>query len=305
MTATPLTWMKGLPFIDVEAKAPKSVTVLPDLHRKVEDEAMLSVFQDYLPSCKHILMIHPSEKVCKRLVTRLLGLGVEVKLLSANQRVAPTKGHVVATSVADSSLTFKDCDMVIDSGLSIVNQSGVPETVVYDKATRIQRIGRTGRTIDGRYVSFQPASSNEYEVCPSLDQVLVKSHYLEYFPTTVTLDENPTPVSPNLYLHFTSEGTYVEQASAELYLFAKQASLGISKSPYDIYTGCVTDDIFFRHWIESRSVSTLLPFSDAQNCYFILQPFYKHGMDSSPFLEYEKKKVSLRVEDESTDEVVR
>jgi hypothetical protein len=303
MTATPLSWMKGFPLIDVPAKAPHQVTVLPDLMKKVDDETMLSVFQDYLPTCKHILMIHPSEKVCKRLVDGLERLGVEVKLLSANQRIVPEKGHVVATSVADSSLTFKGCDMVIDTGLSIVNQTGVPETVAYDKATRIQRIGRTGRTVDGRYVSFQPATSREYEVCPSLDQVLVKSHYLEYFPTKVLLDENQNPVSPNVYLHFENEGTPIEKASAELYLFAAQASLDITKSPYDIFNGCVLDDIFFRHWIDGRFVSTLLPFKESQNCYFILQPHYKQGSDQSPFLDYIGKSVSLRVEDEDTQEV--
>jgi hypothetical protein len=296
MTATPLRWMIGYPLVDVPATAPHRVTILPDLNRRPDEQNMLNVFQDYMGTCKHILMIHPAETACKRMVKELLKLGVEVRLLSANQRILPKEGHVVATSVADSSLTFDGCDMVIDSGLSIVNQSGLPETVTYDKATRIQRVGRTGRTVDGRYLSFQAASTREYEVCPSLDQILVKSHYLEYFPTTVALDENPRPSSPNVYLHFSNDGTELEMASAELYLFAEQANLGRDKSSYDTFTGCVRDDVFLRHWIEARGVSTILPFKEAQQCFMILKPFYKYGEMRSTFLDYKNKLVSLHVE---------
>lgn len=288
MTATPLTWMKRYPLVTVDVATPFPV--------EEEDPVTNSMIDEFIQrhrTHKRILMIHPSESACKRFVASLTSMGFQVTLLSASCSVLPEKGHVVATSVADSSLTLPMCDLVIDSGLSMVNQTGMLETVTYDLATKIQRMGRTGRTCPGTYVSFKKPVTFEYKVCPSLDHVLTKSHYLEYFQIDVELDTVEDEKAVNQYLHFTNEGSPREKSSAEFFtMISIQASMS-GKNIFDVYRGACKNDELVTNWLEQRRVMTIDNFDIAKYYFETLRPFYKCGDRAGLALYYKNNKVGL------------
>lgn len=72
---------------------------------------------------------------------------------------------VMATNVAESSITFPDLDYVIDMGLQlsveydVYNMTFQVKEEPMTRNSRIQRVGRVGRTRDGEYIYFYNTSN--------------------------------------------------------------------------------------------------------------------------------------------------
>lgn len=186
LTATPISWMKVFPVINVEVETPFQVT---DQEPHTKDLLTEFVFRE--KTSNRVLVVEPSATQGRRLVASLKTMGYQIEHLSAKSPLIPQSGHVVATSIADASLTIPGCDCVIDSGFSLVNESGLLKRVVYDKPTQTQRRGRTGRTCPGVYVSFESPVSTSYGTAPSLDDLLEDNFIARHYPKfKVGLDVN-------------------------------------------------------------------------------------------------------------------
>ncbi|MFB9237525.1 helicase-related protein, partial [Plantactinospora siamensis] len=120
-----------------------------------------------------VLVFLPGARELTTVAGRLTGLGVDVVTLhgrqtGANQdaalRPGPRRRVVLATSIAESSLTVPGVRAVVDSGLSRVPRTDHARgldalvTVAVSRASAAQRAGRAGREAPGRvYRCWSPA----------------------------------------------------------------------------------------------------------------------------------------------------
>lgn len=106
----------------------------------------------------------------------ILPLHGELTKEEQDRAVRPSKRRkvILATNIAESSLTIPGVNTVIDSGLSrvamVAHWSGLPrlETKPISKASAIQRAGRAGRTGPGRV--YRAYGKGDYEGRPFSDQ---------------------------------------------------------------------------------------------------------------------------------------
>ena len=275
MTATTLPWMKTFKHIDVLVETPFEVT---------EEKPQM---RDYVSEFVHrsrqgkqrILLIHPSKKQGLKICSSLQSMGFEVTTLSADTPLIPKTGHVIATSIADASLTIPGCDCVIDTGLSIVNQTGRAQTVTYDLATKIQRKGRTGRTNEGTYITFCDPVDKVYGVCPSIEHLLCGSHYLEMFDVTVTLDINPEMSSVNnKYLFFRNPIDRLNMVDAELYSLVANMSAMTGSKIQDEFNKFILNEEFCIRWLRDHKIDRMPNFLLAKSAFETTKPYYKNGL---------------------------
>jgi len=234
LTATPLAWMKKYPHFDVPVEP---------LHKVVDVPAMTSTmveeFNARVSTCQRILLIEPSAKACEHIASTLRAQGHDVKVLSSKQPIVPEIGHVVATSIADASLTLPGCDCVIDSGYSLVNEDGSLRRVPYDMATKIQRKGRTGRTCPGIYISFCAPLDVFRKPAPGIEDLLednyVAKHYKNFIVSLDRYDDVRFP--SNAYLTCQGGALSPSQALAIAEWAAAEVSYGSTFNNYEAARG--------------------------------------------------------------------
>jgi len=195
LTATPKAWMHNKQWPYIQAKIPPLHEIVdrkPEsfASRKLDDvivEALRAGF-------KRILVIHPHTKAVKSLAVKYKDNGFHA--LHSGKREIPESGHVVATAIADAGLTLPGCDLVIDSGLRVVNDQGQTMTKDIDKATSLQRRGRTGRTNPGEYWLIGKIVDIDYVPSPDVACVLAGGPMAKHFKTRVDLMEAETMMVP-------------------------------------------------------------------------------------------------------------
>jgi len=184
LTATPTKWMterKGWHMIQA---------AVPPLHAIVDRERYDLSVDDAIQEAlagefKRILVVIPSARKVQDMAKRYKDYGFTA--MWSENRSVPESGHVFATSIADAGLTLPGCDLVIDSGLRVVNDAGKTITVAVDRATSLQRRGRTGRTNPGEYWLLTPVKNKDYKPSPDIVSVLSESPMAQYFGTKVDL----------------------------------------------------------------------------------------------------------------------
>jgi hypothetical protein len=157
----------------------------------VDREDLESAIAEFVPNHNRFLIIEPSLSKCKGIVENMRATGYECKLVHAGDRFIPETGHIVATSVVESSITIPGCDLVIDIGDRYVNDGGTLIRVPNDTAGSIQRRGRTGRTCTGTYVRLKEPVNQLYRPVPDINSVLAKSKAVESLGYHVPFDMAP------------------------------------------------------------------------------------------------------------------
>jgi hypothetical protein len=190
LTATPKQWMFDRKWEFVRARAPPLHEIWDKKMKIKLDEAIVQALKavgpDGGPKFKRILVIHPSSKKAQEYALKYKESGFHA--LWAEDRNVPPTGHIIATQIADAGLTIPGCDLVIDSGMRVVNDKGQTKSVPVDKATSLQRRGRTGRTCPGEYWLLGDIVDADYEPAPDIVSVLSHSPLAIHFKTEVALE---------------------------------------------------------------------------------------------------------------------
>jgi len=183
LTATPKQWMYKTSWDIIDAKVPPLHEIVD--HRrdgKLDDlveEALRSGF-------KRVLVIHHSAKFAKRFADKNRDRGFTA--LWSGNRTVPETGHIVASTIAEAGLTIPGCDLVIDCGNRVVNDQGKIVVVPVDKASSLQRRGRTGRTNPGEYWLMTDIVNKDYKPSPDIVSVLSHSSLALHFKTEIDLE---------------------------------------------------------------------------------------------------------------------
>ncbi|MER7167323.1 ATP-dependent helicase HrpB [Micromonospora sp. NPDC000207] len=123
-----------------------------------------------------VLVFLPGARELDTVATRLAGVDVDVVTLHGRQEAAtqdaalrpgPRRRVVLATSIAESSLTVPGVRAVVDAGLTRVPRTdhgrglGTLVTVAVSRASATQRAGRAGREAPGRVYRCWSAAQHE------------------------------------------------------------------------------------------------------------------------------------------------
>lgn len=103
----------------------------------------------------------------------------------------------IATNIAETAITFRGIDYVIDSGIRCVVEDNMLVVRYCDQVSMIQRAGRTGRTNDGtvfRVMSEAAFASLPYQCYPihNFDHIVLRLYNLAVDPLDY-LDEEAVP----------------------------------------------------------------------------------------------------------------
>ncbi len=139
---------------------------------------------ELLKSRKNVLVFQPGKAEVRKMVFRLQHADLDAEVFPLHADMPPMDyipcflsydrpKCIVATNVAETSLTIPDIQAVVDSGFERRNEyvNGVEGlyTRPVSLVDREQRKGRAGRTCPGVYVDFCPVSPNRREVFPAAD----------------------------------------------------------------------------------------------------------------------------------------
>ncbi|KAL0212297.1 hypothetical protein RCL1_005923 [Eukaryota sp. TZLM3-RCL] len=117
---------------------------------------------------------------------------------------------VVATTIAESSLTIPDVSLVLDSGLTnvprlIKGEKVNMKKVLIAKFQQQQREGRTGRTCPGVYIPLYPFDQLQQEIVPELQQTEHAESVLLMLHLGEKLDLDSESIYENLISKFEFE----------------------------------------------------------------------------------------------------
>ena len=114
---------------------------------------------------KNVLVFVPGKREISNVIEELKGTNAVILPLHAEMdweeqnlcfKSYPNSKVIVATNVAQTSLTIPDIDVVVDTGLARISiaEDGIQGLFLKDisQADILQRKGRAGRTKDGRYI---------------------------------------------------------------------------------------------------------------------------------------------------------
>lgn len=162
----------GTPLVSSEGRSYPVETryVGRDAHKRIEDEVTRIILQAIAADAGSVLVFLPGQSEIRRVAERLASSGLEPSIEVAplygamppaaqDKAIAPaapgTRKIVLATSIAETSLTIEGVRIVVDSGLQRVPRYepdiGVTrlETIRVSRASADQRRGRAGRTEPG------------------------------------------------------------------------------------------------------------------------------------------------------------
>jgi ATP-dependent helicase HrpB len=188
-------YLGGCPVVESAGRMfPVSVRYLPSLDKRpIEELAAAGVEQVLKDTAGDVLVFLPGVGEIRKTATRLKGLAEEQNLavmelygdLPAEQQDAvlapgPRRKVILATNVAETSLTIEGVTAVVDSGLARIQrhdeQTGLDrlEITSISKASADQRVGRAGRTQSGICLRLWPEAAHrhraEYET-PEIHRV--------------------------------------------------------------------------------------------------------------------------------------
>nr|QYF49615.1 MAG: polyprotein [Jiangsu sediment hypo-like virus 2] len=279
LTATPTNWMSNYEHIMVDIKPVHNVTeIRSELNL---EELLIECAKKY----KRILVIHPSKREVIKLTTKFKGLNFS--MMTSDNREVPKSGHVIATSIVDAGITIPGCDCVIDSGLMIVNHLGDIKTVNIDKATSIQRKGRTGRNCNGTYYLLKEIKPADYRPSPSVISALIDDSVVTHFKVECRLLKPLLKEVPgDNYVHLTSK-IYNRRERYSISLLLKL--MNTSKTLDDawlkyqsIYEGKMDENDYYLLEI-SNVEGSLTPVHELKSCYKGCKPYYKNIDESKSY----------------------
>jgi len=183
LTATPKKWMYNTNWDIIDAKVPP----LHEITDRRRDEKLDDLVEEALRTgFKRILVISHSARFAQKFAEKNRDRGFTA--LWSGNRTVPEKGHIVSSTIAEAGLTIPGCDLVIDCGNRVVNDEGKILVVPVDKASSLQRRGRTGRTNPGEYWLMQNIVNKDYKPSPDVVSVLSHSTLALHFKTEVDLE---------------------------------------------------------------------------------------------------------------------
>ena len=145
---------------------------------------------EYAPESGHALVFMPGAYEIQRTIAEIratsalrdfavFGLHGEMPPREQDEAVAPGGGRkiIVATNVAETSLTIEGVTLVVDSGLARIARHDARRginTLLVEKISRAsadQRVGRAGRTAPGRCVRLWMTKDHEQRAASELPEV--------------------------------------------------------------------------------------------------------------------------------------
>ena len=196
LAAEPIAaYLRGCPVVESAGRMfPVAIRYLPSLDKRpIEELALVGVEQVLKESAGDVLVFLPGVGEIRKAAARLEGLAEEQNLavmelygdLPADQQdavLSPSSRRkvILATNVAETSLTIEGVTAVLDSGLARIQrhdeQTGLDrlEIASISKASADQRAGRAGRTQSGICLRLWPEAAHrhraEYET-PEIHRV--------------------------------------------------------------------------------------------------------------------------------------
>ena len=178
----------GAPIIHIPGRM-YPVTTLPAGHSLGEDIVCM------LKKSKNVLVFLPGKREIYATLAYLNQTDVDAIFLPLHGELDPSEQErcfrhynvpkcILATNIAETSITIDDIDVVIDSGLKreslAFNEVEGLYTVPVSLAEESQRMGRAGRTKPGEYISHCPVMSRERKRYPEpeIKRRLLASVYL-------------------------------------------------------------------------------------------------------------------------------
>ncbi|APG76084.1 polyprotein [Beihai sipunculid worm virus 6] len=242
LTATPVAWMKNYPHVAVDIEPLHAVQYV-----KWTDNLQIQVL-NALQTHRRLLVIEPSKAKVERLARLFADYGFTA--LTSTQREVPETGHVIATSIVDAGITIPGVDCVIDTAERIVNDQGQLKRVRIDRATQIQRAGRTGRTCPGTYYYQAEPDNKEYRPSPSLVSCLEDSELAVFFGVGVRLvAPSNQALTGNRYVRLKKDmKPGVEKASLSLFMkliHSTPSELDAKEAYKRIFRGRLTENEFY------------------------------------------------------------
>lgn len=176
----------GAPVISVPGK------VFPVEVREPKPTMIESV-KELLDERRNILIFQPGTNEIHQMIEAVRGLNIDAEVLPLYSELEPGEQKkcfksydkpkvIVATNVAQTSLTIEDIDAVIDSGLEkrIEVVDGVEGLYLrpISLADSKQRSGRAGRTKPGIYIDFCPTTERSEFSVAEIERVRLDMAYL-------------------------------------------------------------------------------------------------------------------------------
>jgi hypothetical protein len=170
MTATPPT---SVSTVEVDIQSDYVVT---RIERVGEDPYV--IYKDLIKDPKNkVLLIHPARRDVMTKTQALNKEGYNVQCLLGNsENTIDSTANYIGTSVVDSGITIPNLTHVVDYGYQIVNDGGTLKYKFADKATQVQRAGRTGRTNNGIYIYCGKTDQSQPTEAYSLQDLLSGSN---------------------------------------------------------------------------------------------------------------------------------
>jgi ATP-dependent helicase HrpB len=184
LAAEPIAaYLGGCPVVESAGRMfPVSIRYLPGLDKRpIEDLAVIGVEQVLKESAGDVLVFLPGVGEIRKTAAKLSALAEEKNLavmelygdLPAEQQDAvlapgPRRKVILATNVAETSLTIEGVTAVVDSGLARIQrhdeQTGLDrlEVASIAKASADQRAGRAGRTHSGVCLRLWPEAAHRH-----------------------------------------------------------------------------------------------------------------------------------------------
>lgn len=172
------SFFDGAPIIDVPGK------LYPIENRPVNGDLVTDT-ADLLKAGRNVLVFQPGKAEIERVIVALQGMKLDAELLSlhgsmtAEEQQAAFRHYgrpkcVVATNVAQTSITIDDIDAVVDGGMekttSVIN--GIEGLYIQpiSHADAKQRRGRAGRTRPGIYIDHCPTTERPSYATPEVQR---------------------------------------------------------------------------------------------------------------------------------------
>lgn len=195
------------------------------LHKVDGDRSAIQLFQlakeTYPDKLDRALIIVPTVREVREVVTQLQWLGHKGTELSRHQKKVPETGIIVATPYADTGLDIKPgASILIDTGKYLrIDKNQKPQITWTDRSRNKQRIGRTGRTSEGIVIQNAQAGSGQPQVNYPGGFLFEHQVISEYFKVPqLTPHVRLRPISAKMpYLHIDITKLKTKEAVKSLY----------------------------------------------------------------------------------------
>lgn len=173
----------GAPIIEVPGRTFSVVQQTPS-GGSLEDETVALLRQGH-----NVLVFQPTKEAIKSTVAYLRATGMDIEVLPLHGELTAAEQEkcfrsydrpkcVVATNVAQTSITIPDVDAVVDSGIErrkeLVNGVEGLYLMPISQSDGIQRRGRAGRTKNGIYVDLCPVPWSERPEFPKAEILRIR-----------------------------------------------------------------------------------------------------------------------------------